>query len=280
MLTPEAFGELSVKFEEIRQCLNAAYVASEGRGDVPDEACGYYTLAVALMEELSKEIAKRERHGVRDVLMRMAKVAKSPTGASGAGALGGAGLALSQTGLGGFGLAAGGGALGIAGLGGAAVLSGGTALASGAAFYLAYKGVAMGLETELGQNLTDRTRAVSRRATERLRRWRSVPSRPDTPSTTGGKEMSGSSQWQVGDVNDNGLMILREASEREEGKPQLLVQHCTRCHGNCATYAHSRKRRRCPYCGDPRGGLGRPLSDANRTWRCPAGDCSQPWPLA
>ena len=169
MLTPEDFRELRPKFEEIRRLLNAAYLsASESEEHVPDAACGYYTLALARMEELTEEVDKEEGHSVKDALKRMADAVKPEERAGGLGALGGAALAASKTGLGGWGVVAGGGAFGIPGLGGAAVATGGAALAGAAGFYLAYKGVAKGLETDLGQSVAERSKAVGRWAKERF----------------------------------------------------------------------------------------------------------------
>ncbi len=169
MLEPEDFRELRPGFEEIRRLLNAAYMSgSASAEDVSDAACGHYTLALARMEELIEEVTKEEGHGIRDVLRRMNDAVKPAERAGGLGALGGAALAASKTGLGGWGVVAGGGAFGIPGLGGAAVATGGVALAGAAGFYLAYKGVAVALETDLGRNVADRSKAVGRWAKERF----------------------------------------------------------------------------------------------------------------
>ena len=158
MLTPEDMEELRPKFEEIRRLLNKAYV---DRGpdisvDAPGlsvASYGYYIASLPLMRKLVVEVIAEEGHSVRDAFKRVADAANSPEGA---GVIGGvaAGVAVPTfiTGLGGFGIAAGGTAVGIAGLAGAAAATGGVGLAGAAALYLAYKGSAAALETEVGQN--------------------------------------------------------------------------------------------------------------------------------
>ena len=181
MLTPEDIEELKPKFEEIRRFLNRAYISSEP--EVTEEACGYYVEALGLMEVLVDEVTQEEGHSVREALKRVGGAANSPEGASVAGGLGGAAAALSFTGLGGFGVAAGGTAVGVSGLAGATVASGGAALAGAAALYLAYKGGAAALETELGQKTAghvadvgskaaDQAKSIGKKATEGFSRFR------------------------------------------------------------------------------------------------------------
>ena len=173
MLTPEDIRELKPQFEEIRRLLNSAYIRSEP--DISDEACDYYILALDRMEELVEKVTQEEGHSVRDALKRVV----SPQGASvlgGLGGLGGAATSLSFTGLGGFGLAAGGTAVGKAGLAGATIAAGGgafagagVALAGAGALYLAYKGGAAALETELGQKAAGHVADAGSKAAEQAK---------------------------------------------------------------------------------------------------------------
>ena len=156
MLTSEEIKELKPAFETIHHRIGVALQSSEQ--DITDEACGHYIAALLLMEELVENIAQEEGHSIREALKRVADAANSPEGAGVAGGLGGAAAALSFTGLGGFGLAAGGTAVGVSGLAGATVASGGAALAGAAALYLAYKGGAAALESELGQSVVSRAK--------------------------------------------------------------------------------------------------------------------------
>ena len=88
-----------------------------------------------------------------------------------------------------------------------------------------------------------------------------------------------SAKSEVGYVNSNGMMNVGLASEQPKKGPGvtwLHVQHCTRCHRNCATFEHTLADRQCPHCGDRRGGPGRPLSEADLKRRCTAAVCYEP----
>ena len=182
MLTPEDFEELKPRFEEIRQLLNSAYAASEP--DITDEACDYYTTALALMEKLVEDVTQEEGHGVIDALKKVADAANSPEGAGVIGGVAaGAAVPAFVTGLGGIGIAAGGTAFGVAGLAGAAAATGGVGLAGAAGAYLLYRGGAAAVESELGQKAAghvadagskaaEQAKSVGDRAKEGLSRFR------------------------------------------------------------------------------------------------------------
>ena len=157
MLTPEDMEELRLRFEEIRRRLNSAYV---DRGpdisvDAPSLSAasyGYRIASLPLMRKLVDEVALEEGHSVRDAFKRVADAVNSPEGAGVIGGVAaGATVPTFITGLGGFGIVAGGTAFGVAGLAGAAAATGGVGLVGAAAAYLAYKGGATALETEVGQ---------------------------------------------------------------------------------------------------------------------------------
>ncbi len=166
MLTPEGIEKLRPKFEAIRRQLNLALL--KGGPESSEEACGHYIASLVLMEELLDEVSEKEGHGVKEALRQVAKSANSAEGVGVAGGVGAAASALSFTGLGGFGLAAGGTAVGVSGLLGATVLTGGAGLAGAAALYLAYKGGAAALETEVGQKVADRAADAGKRAATEL----------------------------------------------------------------------------------------------------------------
>ena len=148
MLEPKDFQELTPKFEAIRQLLSDAGTVSDSDG-MSDEACGYYILALGQMENIVREVEKKQGHSMIDALKR---AANTPEGAGVIGGVAaGASVPAFVTGLGGFGVVAGGTGFGVAGLAGAAAATGGAALAGAAGAYLAYKGGSMALETELGQ---------------------------------------------------------------------------------------------------------------------------------
>ena len=181
LLTPDDIRSLKPQFEEVNQHLNAALAESEP--DVSEEALGHYIAAVAIMEDLVEDVAKKQGHSVKEALKRVMGAANSAEGAGAVGGIGSAAAALSFTGLGGFGLVAGGTGIGVAGLAGAGVATGGAALAGAAALYLGYKAGAAALETELGQKAVgqaaaaskttaERARSVRRNATEGLKRVR------------------------------------------------------------------------------------------------------------
>ena len=193
MLTPEKVEELKPKFEVIQHSLGVALEGS--KQGITEEACGNYIAALLLMEDLVEEVAKEEGHSVKEALKRVADAANSPEGAGVAGGLGGAAAALSFTGLGGFGVAAGGSAVGISGLAGATVASGGAALAGAAALYLAYKGGSAALETELGQKAAghvtdvgskaaDQAKSIGKKATDGLGRFRDRFSGPESKDSS------------------------------------------------------------------------------------------------
>ena len=156
--------------EKIRRLLNAAYIISEGKDPIPDEAWVYYAVALTLMQDLIEEIAQEEGQSVMDRVRRGIDTMKPEERAGALGALGGAGLALFKTGGLGFGIATGGGAFGVAGVAGGVVASGGVGLAGAAALYLAYKGLDAGRKTELGENLKDRAAGFGRWAKDRFKR--------------------------------------------------------------------------------------------------------------
>ena len=202
MLTPEDIQELRPKFEEIQQMLSVALIESEA--DMSDDACGGFILVVGLMEQLAAEVAEKQGHSVKEALERVAstahleetkgegepnwrfgreagtadedgqgvkealkQVGNRANSAEGAGVLGavtGAAASLSFTGLGGFGVVGGGSAIGLGGLAGAGVATGGVGLAGAAALYLAYKGGAAALESELGQKAFDQAGVAGRKA--------------------------------------------------------------------------------------------------------------------
>ena len=161
MLTPEDIEKLKPKFEEIHRHLDIALIESDS--DIPEDACGHYIAALALMEELVDEVTQKEGHGVKEALNRLVDAANSAEGAGVAGLGIAAASSLSFTGLGGFGLAAGGTAIGISGLAGATVATGGAGLAGAAALYLAYKGGAAALDTELGEKVVDQAAAAGKK---------------------------------------------------------------------------------------------------------------------
>jgi hypothetical protein len=198
MLTPEDIEKLKPKFEEIHRHLDTALIRSDA--DIPEDACGHYITSLALMEELVDAVTKKEGYGTKEALKRVVDAVNSAEGAGVAGLGIGAASSLSLTGLGGFGLAAGGTALGVSGLAGATVATGGAALAGAAALYLAYRGGAAILETELGQNVVDQAAAagkksaeqaksIGKRAAEGLNEMRNVrnrlESKRDAPPGTG-----------------------------------------------------------------------------------------------
>ena len=164
MLTPEDFGELGPKLEEIRQLLEFARAASEQ--GLTDEAHGYYTWAMVLMEELVDEVDQKQGHSIRDALKRIAEAANSPEGAGAIGGVAaGASVPAFLTGLGSVGIAAGGTAFGL----GVAAASGGVGLAGAAAAYLAYRAGAKMLETEPGKNAVTLAREATKAATEQVK---------------------------------------------------------------------------------------------------------------
>ena len=167
MLTPEDIEKLKPKFEEIHRHLDTALIRSDA--DIPEDACGHYITSLALMEELVDAVTKKEGYGTKEALKRVVDAANSAEGAGVAGLGIGAASSLSLTGLGGFGLAAGGTALGVSGLAGATVATGGAALAGAAALYLAYRGGAAILETELGQNVVDQVATAGKKSAEQAK---------------------------------------------------------------------------------------------------------------
>ena len=167
MLTPEDIERFKCKFESIHELLDLAL--SRKDDEITDDALGYYIEALRLMEELTEEVGHRQGYSIRDALKRVATTAKTAEGAGAAGAVGGAATALSFTGLGGFGLAAGGTAVGVSGLAGATVATGGAGLAGAAALYLAYKGGAAALETELGKKATNEIGTAGKRTVSQVR---------------------------------------------------------------------------------------------------------------
>ena len=82
MLTAEDFQELKPKLEALRQLLSDACTVSD-RDGMSDEACGYYTLALGHMENIVREVEKKQGHSMIDALKRAAKTPE------GAGVIGG-----------------------------------------------------------------------------------------------------------------------------------------------------------------------------------------------